>query len=140
MESYLGVTYHYTDSNTELGSVVLGVSKFPKSHTADNIKEALSDLISDRGLTGSERPPPPPPTHTHMIVKHFGCTAIHNKALYKCIFHSFILSFIHSFIIYLLFVLVLSKPMKNPTKLTISLFTHPNVITNLNDFHLLKTN
>ncbi len=31
-----------------------------------------------------ERPP-------HMIVKHFGCTAIHNKkALYKCFIHSFI--------------------------------------------------
>ncbi len=28
----------------------------------------------------------PPP---HMIVKHYGCTAIHNKALYKCIIHSF---------------------------------------------------
>ncbi|KAL1252152.1 hypothetical protein QQF64_019948 [Cirrhinus molitorella] len=53
MESYLGVTCHYTDSSTELGSVVLGVSKFPKSHTADNIKEALSDVISDWGLTGS---------------------------------------------------------------------------------------
>ncbi len=26
----------------------------------------------------------------HMIVKHFGCTTIHNKALYKCIIHSFI--------------------------------------------------
>ncbi len=25
-----------------------------------------------------------------MIVKHFECTAIHNKALYKCIIHSFI--------------------------------------------------
>ncbi|KAL1254917.1 hypothetical protein QQF64_012978 [Cirrhinus molitorella] len=53
MESYLGVTCHYTDGNTELGSVVLGVSKFPKQHTADNIKEALSDVISDWGLTGS---------------------------------------------------------------------------------------
>ncbi len=29
-----------------------------------------------------------------MIVKRFGCTAIHNKALYKCIIHSFIHSFI----------------------------------------------
>ncbi len=28
-----------------------------------------------------------------MIVKRFGCTAIHNKALYKCIIHSFIHSF-----------------------------------------------
>ncbi len=37
----------------------------------------------DRGET-----PPPPPTHTHMIVKRFGCTTIHNKALYKCIIHS----------------------------------------------------
>ncbi len=35
-----------------------------------------------------ERPP-------HMIVKHFGCTAIHNKALYKCIIHSFIHSQSH---------------------------------------------
>ncbi len=25
-----------------------------------------------------------------MIVKRFGCTAIHNKALYKCFIHSFI--------------------------------------------------
>ncbi len=33
-----------------------------------------------------ERPPPPP----HMIVKRFGCTTIHNKVLYKCIIHSFI--------------------------------------------------
>ncbi len=29
-----------------------------------------------------------------MIVKHFGCTVIHNKALYKCIIHSFINSFV----------------------------------------------
>ncbi len=26
----------------------------------------------------------------NMTVKHFGCTTIHNKALYKCIIHSFI--------------------------------------------------
>ncbi len=25
-----------------------------------------------------------------MIVKRFGCTTIHNKALYKCLIHSFI--------------------------------------------------
>ncbi len=35
-------------------------------------------------LVVEERPPP------HMIVKRFGCTTIHNKALYKCIIHSFI--------------------------------------------------
>ncbi len=28
-------------------------------------------------------------TPPHMIVKCFGCTTIHNKALYKCIIHSF---------------------------------------------------
>ncbi len=28
-----------------------------------------------------------------MIVKRFGCIAIHNKALYKCFIHSFIHSF-----------------------------------------------
>ncbi len=31
-----------------------------------------------------ERPPP------HMIVKRFGCIAIHNNALYNCFIHSFI--------------------------------------------------
>ncbi len=30
-----------------------------------------------------------------MIVKRFGCTTIHNKALYKCFIHSFIHSFKH---------------------------------------------
>ncbi len=30
----------------------------------------------------------PPPPHTHMIVKYFACTTIHNKALYRCIIHS----------------------------------------------------
>ncbi len=44
----------------------------------------------------------------HIIVKRFGCTTIHNKALYKCIIHSFIHSFIYSFtanraILFLLF-------------------------------------
>ncbi len=34
----------------------------------------------------------------HMIVKRFGCMAIHNKALYKCIIHSFI----HSYPVYFL--------------------------------------
>ncbi len=33
---------------------------------------------------GSGETPPP------MIVKHFGCTTIHSKALYKCIIHSII--------------------------------------------------
>ncbi len=32
----------------------------------------------------------------HMIVKRFGCTTIHKKALYKCIIHSFINSSVSS--------------------------------------------
>ncbi len=46
-----------------------------------------SDLPSPSGcctLVVVEETPPPP-----MIVKCFGCTAIHNKVLYKCIIHSF---------------------------------------------------
>ncbi len=36
--------------------------------------------------------------HPHIIVKRFGCTAIHNKALYKCIIHSFIHSVMTSLV------------------------------------------
>ncbi len=37
-----------------------------------------------------------------MIVKRFGCTAIHNKALYKCLIHSFIpLHFLSNRVLYL---------------------------------------
>ncbi len=45
---------------------------------------ASSKWMLHTGGGWGETPPP------HMIVKHFGCTAIHNKALYKCIIHSFI--------------------------------------------------
>ncbi|RXN27917.1 TE: Transposable element Tcb1 [Labeo rohita] len=71
MESYLGVTCHYTDSNAELGLVVLGVSKFPKSRTVDNIKEALSDLILDWGLTGSVASMDNDPKHTSRLCKGY---------------------------------------------------------------------
>ncbi len=41
-------------------------------------------MLHTGGGWGETFPPP------HMIVKCFGCTATHNKALYKCIIHSFI--------------------------------------------------
>ncbi len=52
------------------------------------VVSALASLScgSRRMLQRRKTPPPPPP----MIVKCFGCTTIHNKALYKCIIHSFI--------------------------------------------------
>ncbi len=46
---------------------------------------ASSKWMLHTGGGWGETPPPP-----HMIVKRFGCTTIHNKALYKCIIHSFI--------------------------------------------------
>lgn len=51
-ESYLGVTCHYTNTNSTLATVLLAVSKFPEAHTADNIKDALENVILDWGLTG----------------------------------------------------------------------------------------
>ncbi len=42
------------------------------------------------------RDPPPPPPPPHLIVKHFGCTAIHNKVLYKCIFHHVLICYLWS--------------------------------------------
>ncbi len=49
------------------------------AHTLD----WLSDFLSSPPVAGVWWDPPPPPT----IVKRFGCTAIHNKALYKCFIH-----------------------------------------------------
>ncbi len=50
--------------------------------------KCVADLFANTRLIEWLRRDPPRP---HMIVKRFGCTAIHNKALYK----SIILSFIH---------------------------------------------
>ncbi len=50
----------------------------------DKVSLACKWMLHTGGGWG-ETPPP-----THMIVKRFGCTTIHNKALYKCLIHSFI--------------------------------------------------
>ncbi len=66
--------------------------------TVNEYFQQQSELLSNSkwmlhtGGGWGETPPPP------MIVKCFGCTAIHNKALYKCI-HSFIHSANRNFII-----------------------------------------
>ncbi|KAJ8375079.1 hypothetical protein SKAU_G00056590 [Synaphobranchus kaupii] len=51
MDSYLGVTCHYTTKETKLATVVLGVTRFPQSHTAVNIKEAQNVLMESWGIS-----------------------------------------------------------------------------------------
>ncbi len=58
------------------------------SQTTQNNKPKLTGRCCTSVVVEEKRP--------HMIVKRFGCTAIHNKVLYKCLFHSFIQSFIHN--------------------------------------------
>nr|XP_055045539.1 uncharacterized protein LOC129431635 [Misgurnus anguillicaudatus] len=48
-EAYLAVTYHYINEE-KLCSVVLGVLKFPETHTAEHIKEAKSILLESWGI------------------------------------------------------------------------------------------
>ncbi|KAJ8355876.1 hypothetical protein SKAU_G00186700 [Synaphobranchus kaupii] len=51
MDSYLGVTCHYITKETKLATVLLGVTRFPQSHTAVNIKEAQNVLIESWGIS-----------------------------------------------------------------------------------------
>lgn len=44
MDAYLAVTGHYI-SDSKLSAVVLGVLKFPETHTAEYIKE-LQEIVS----------------------------------------------------------------------------------------------
>ncbi len=58
----------------------LAYPAYPRCHVA---AVASSKWMLHTGGGSGETPP-------HMIVKRFGCTTIHKKALYKCIIHSFI--------------------------------------------------
>ncbi|KAJ8332878.1 hypothetical protein SKAU_G00417740 [Synaphobranchus kaupii] len=51
MDSYLGVTCHYITKETKLATVLLGVTRFPQSHTAVNIKEAQNVLMESWGIS-----------------------------------------------------------------------------------------
>ncbi len=53
-----------------------------------------------------------------MIVKHFGCTAIYIKALYKCIIHLLIHSFIYSIVRRFLSSKLINLNVNNITDLT----------------------
>ncbi|KAJ8336870.1 hypothetical protein SKAU_G00380900 [Synaphobranchus kaupii] len=51
MDAYLAVTCHYIDDHDKLGTVLLGVEKFPNSHTAANIAQVKTTLMEEWGIT-----------------------------------------------------------------------------------------
>ncbi len=87
-------------SNNSLKSLNRSKTEFMLLGSPHQLWNAVSLTLSVDGVAlefhskfvvAEERPPPPPPPPPpHMIIKRFGCTAIHNKALYKCIIHSLI--------------------------------------------------
>ncbi len=50
-DSYPAVTCHFIDASTSLQSVVLGVQRFPQSHTAENLARVKAALMSQWGIT-----------------------------------------------------------------------------------------
>ncbi|XP_028437798.1 uncharacterized protein LOC114558197 [Perca flavescens] len=52
MDAYLAETCHYVTEEVKLSTVLLGGRKFPDTHTAANIAEAKSALMTDWGITG----------------------------------------------------------------------------------------
>lgn len=55
MDSYLAVTCHFIYSTEQLATVLLGVGKFPASHTAANIAEVKKSLMEEWGITSKIR-------------------------------------------------------------------------------------
>ncbi|KAJ8352141.1 hypothetical protein SKAU_G00236170 [Synaphobranchus kaupii] len=51
MDAYLAVTCHFIDDHDKLGTVLLGVEKFPNSHTAANIAQVKTTLMLEWGIT-----------------------------------------------------------------------------------------
>ncbi|XP_041644013.1 uncharacterized protein LOC121510145 [Cheilinus undulatus] len=51
MDAYLAVTCHFVDDNTRIDSVLLGVLKFPQSHTAENLAGVKASLMEEWGIT-----------------------------------------------------------------------------------------
>ncbi|XP_029991479.1 zinc finger BED domain-containing protein 1-like [Sphaeramia orbicularis] len=52
MDGYLGVTGHFVTPDSKLATVLLGVSGFEQSHTAQHIAEAQRLLMANWGITG----------------------------------------------------------------------------------------
>jgi len=50
MDAFLAVTCHFINADFKLSTVLLGVTKFPQTHTAEHIKEAKNVLLGEWGL------------------------------------------------------------------------------------------
>ncbi|KAK7882934.1 hypothetical protein WMY93_029108 [Mugilogobius chulae] len=50
MDGYIGVTGHFVTPESKLATVILGVSQFQQSHTAQNIAESQKLLMEDWGI------------------------------------------------------------------------------------------
>ncbi|MGL5596557.1 MAG: hypothetical protein ACRDDA_00215, partial [Aeromonas sp.] len=51
-DAYMAVTCHYVTSEWKLSSILLGVAKFPKTHTAAHIAEAKATLMREWSISG----------------------------------------------------------------------------------------
>ncbi|XP_054634953.1 zinc finger BED domain-containing protein 4-like [Dunckerocampus dactyliophorus] len=52
MDAYLAVTCHFMTEEVQLSTVVLGVQKFPQTHTAAHLAEAKDVLMEEWGIKG----------------------------------------------------------------------------------------
>lgn len=50
MDTFLAVTCHFIDADTNLKSILLGVSKFPQSHTAEELACVKTSLMEQWGI------------------------------------------------------------------------------------------
>lgn len=55
MDAYLAVTCHFINENDQMSTVLLGVGKFSKCHTSENIAEVKSALMEEWGIQNKVR-------------------------------------------------------------------------------------
>ncbi|XP_076870081.1 E3 SUMO-protein ligase ZBED1-like [Brachyhypopomus gauderio] len=50
MDAYLAITGHFNNEKEELSTVLLGVRKFPKTHSAENLAEVKTAVMAEWGV------------------------------------------------------------------------------------------
>lgn len=55
MTPYMGYSIHFIDDDWTLQHIDLGTSFMPEDHTADNLKEAMGDMLEQWGLKASNQ-------------------------------------------------------------------------------------